>query len=65
MFVTTGGKAGPKGACVPSLGLSNKAVYTSTNKDNVVIDNRNAYPEESYFSETHMTGMKCILAIKN
>lgn len=57
MFILTlGEETGPKGACVPSLGLSNKAVYTSSNKDSVQTDNKNAYPEESHFNETLLTG---------
>ncbi|XP_030766678.1 probable elongator complex protein 2 [Sitophilus oryzae] len=40
----------PKGASVPSLGLSNKAVYTEDNIDDTLpIDNKNPYPEESHF----------------
>lgn len=55
-MIYLGLETGPKGACVPSLGLSNKAVYSSDNKNGIPIDSKNGYPEESYFSETHMTG---------
>lgn len=58
IFSTSDQETGPKGACVPSLGLSNKAVFSSSNKDMVLVDNKNTYPEESHFSETHMTGNK-------
>lgn len=51
-----GQEAGPKGACVPSLGLSNKAVYSSNNTDFIPADSKTPYPEDSYFNETHMTG---------
>lgn len=43
---------GPRGASVPSLGLSNKAVYESTNEDSVNQSQYDEYPEESYFHET-------------
>ncbi|KAF7284251.1 hypothetical protein GWI33_022248 [Rhynchophorus ferrugineus] len=40
----------PKGASVPSLGLSNKAVFTNDNIDDILpVDNKNPYPEESHF----------------
>ncbi|KAJ8932764.1 hypothetical protein NQ314_014466 [Rhamnusium bicolor] len=46
---------GPKGASVPSLGLSNKAVYTDDNIDQATsVDKRNPYPEESHFTATDM-----------
>lgn len=46
----------PKGACVPSLGLSNKAVFSSNNQDKRITDQRDLSSEDSYFSETQMTG---------
>lgn len=45
----------PKGACIPSLGLSNKAIYSSTNIHATSLDNENNYNEDSHFHETHMT----------
>lgn len=41
---------GPRGASVPSLGLSNKAVYETSNEDST--GPNDDYPEESYFHET-------------
>ncbi|KAG5896915.1 hypothetical protein JTB14_028143 [Gonioctena quinquepunctata] len=44
-------RIGPKGASVPSLGLSNKAVYADDNIDQAVsYDKKNPYPEESHFT---------------
>lgn len=47
---------GPKGASVPSLGLSNKAVYTNDNIEQAAPVEKNPYPEESYFVATDLTG---------
>ncbi|GJQ80997.1 hypothetical protein Trydic_g23426 [Trypoxylus dichotomus] len=53
--IDTGSLRLPKGASVPSLGLSNKAVYES---DNIVQatprSNKEPYPEESHFTATEM-----------
>ncbi|CAG9826810.1 unnamed protein product [Diabrotica balteata] len=49
-------KEGPKGASVPSLGLSNKAVYTNDNFEQTLpVDKKNPYPEESQFTATELT----------
>ncbi|XP_060527513.1 elongator complex protein 2 isoform X2 [Cylas formicarius] len=46
----------PKGASVPSLGLSNKAVYNEDNlNDATPVDKKNPYPEESHFKAQLLT----------
>ncbi|CAG9817395.1 unnamed protein product [Phaedon cochleariae] len=53
--ITNTSHFGPKGASVPSLGLSNKAVYTDDNIDQATsMDKKNPYPEESHFQATDM-----------
>lgn len=53
---------GPKGASVPSLGLSNKAVFTDDNIDQAIsVDKRNPYPEESHFVASDLTGKNIYL----
>lgn len=48
---------GAKGASVPSLGLSNKAVFTSNNIAEVTPkSDKEYYPEESYFTAVDMCG---------
>ncbi|KAF2896230.1 hypothetical protein ILUMI_09946 [Ignelater luminosus] len=48
--------AGPKGAAVPSLGLSNKAVYENHNTERAIAkSNKEPYPEESYFTAVNLT----------
>lgn len=44
----------PKGASVPSLGLSNKAIFTSNNDDAQKTSKKDPYPEESHFTETDL-----------
>ncbi|XP_023017207.1 elongator complex protein 2 [Leptinotarsa decemlineata] len=45
----------PKGASVPSLGLSNKAVHTEDNIElTIPLDKKNPYPEESHFTATDL-----------
>lgn len=52
----------PKGASVPSLGLSNKAVFTDDNIDDIQpVDNKNPYPEESHFVAQVLTGTTHVL----
>lgn len=46
----------PKGASVPSLGLSNKAVYSSNNSNQVKTNNKDPYPEESHFTAVELDG---------
>lgn len=50
----------PKGASVPSLGLSNKAVYKSNNVNDVKTNNKDPYPEESHFTAVELNG-NCVL----
>lgn len=45
-----------KGASVPSLGLSNKAVYKTNNINDIKIDSKNPYPEESQFTAVELSG---------
>ncbi|XP_044755225.1 probable elongator complex protein 2 [Coccinella septempunctata] len=46
---------GAKGASVPSLGLSNKAVYSADNSEQSLVRNsKEMYPEESHFSATEL-----------
>ncbi|XP_044731551.1 probable elongator complex protein 2 [Chrysoperla carnea] len=44
----------PKGASVPSLGLSNKAVYESDQKENIESNSKEAYPDTSFFNEIEL-----------
>lgn len=46
----------PKGASVPSLGLSNKAVYSSNNVNDVKVNSKDPYPEESHFTAVELHG---------
>lgn len=46
----------PKGASVPSLGLSNKAVYSSNNVNDVKVNSKDPYPEESHFTAVELNG---------
>lgn len=45
----------PRGASVPSLGLSNKAVYSDNNSDSKQNESSNMYLEESQFTATNLT----------
>ena len=48
----------PKGASVPSLGLSNKAVYEDNNEEQCKSRNeKDQYPQESYFTAIELNGM--------
>lgn len=47
----------PRGASVPSLGLSNKAVYENSNENGIVKNSKDPYPEESHFVATELTGV--------
>lgn len=49
-------KMSAKGASVPSLGLSNKAVYENDNTDQAKVKGKEIYPEESYFTAIDLTG---------
>ncbi|XP_017768864.1 PREDICTED: probable elongator complex protein 2 [Nicrophorus vespilloides] len=45
----------PKGASVPSLGLSNKAVFENDNADKATVKSKkDVYPEESHFTAIEM-----------
>lgn len=46
----------PKGASVPSLGLSNKAVYSNNTIRDVKTNNKDPYPEESHFTAIELNG---------
>lgn len=46
----------PKGASVPSLGLSNKAVYKSNNVNDIKTNNKDPYPAESQFTAVELDG---------
>lgn len=46
----------PKGASVPSLGLSNKAVYSSSSISNTTNNSKDPYPEESHFTAVELNG---------
>lgn len=51
-----------KGAAVPSLGLSNKAVYEDNNDEEVKLKNPNdMYPEESHFTAIELSGICFII----
>lgn len=43
---------------MPSLGLSNKAVYENDNKEAAKVKNKEIYPNESHFTATILTGIK-------
>ncbi|CAH0555749.1 unnamed protein product [Brassicogethes aeneus] len=43
-----------KGASVPSLGLSNKAVFTDDNTEEATPDSKNPYESESHFTATEL-----------
>lgn len=45
-----------KGASVPSLGLSNKAVYENDNIEEAKVKGKDIYPNESHFTATELTG---------
>ncbi|XP_065174313.1 elongator complex protein 2 [Atheta coriaria] len=46
----------PKGASVPSLGLSNKAIYQNDNTEQATVKNKkDMYPEESHFTAVSLT----------
>lgn len=48
----------PKGAAVPSLGLSNKAIYNDNNVEQYKSRNgKDQYPQESYFNAVELNGM--------
>lgn len=48
----------PKGAAVPSLGLSNKAIYNDNNVEQYKSRNgKDQYPQESYFNAIELNGM--------
>lgn len=49
-------KDGPRGASIPSLGLSNKAIYEENNEEDVGQSQYDQYPDESYFREIHLEG---------
>lgn len=50
----------PKGAAVPSLGLSNKAIYESDNLAQATPrSKKEPYPEESYFTAVELYGNFC------
>lgn len=46
----------PKGASVPSLGLSNKAVYSNNNVNDFKTNSKDPYPEESHFTAVELNG---------
>lgn len=55
----------PKGASVPSLGLSNKAVFENDNSEMATAKGKkDPYPEESYFTAVELSGKKLLLAQK-
>lgn len=57
---------GPQGAAVPSLGLSNKAVYESDNAEQATAKSeKEPYPEESYFTAVELIGKFYIFDVAN
>lgn len=55
LFISLSLVSAPKGASLPSLGLSNKAVFDNDNYAQAQPKNKEMYAEESYFSVVELT----------